>query len=532
MKILKQPEEMKKFDKIPLLIFFITFIVASVFSQIDVDEHHDGILLKPAIDVAQGKQLFRDTFTQYGAMTTILQVTFLKIFGNYLLVLKLSAAFFYAITAIILYASWSKFLSKNLSIVAWIVWLLLAPYYVVTFIPWSSVYALFFLSIVLYILILYCKNLYWENIVISKSQLFLLGVMSSLTFWSRQSVGIFLLLALLIFFVILTFFKKISPKKLFTNINIVLLGFFCVSAIFLLWLYLTKSLQDWWLQSIVLPFKFGGEFSGAYNYFGIRSLFVIYYRVAIDSYFFWALIPITVLFFFIKSLYQLHSNYASQIRTIQVLAASLICLASWLQYYPSADLRHTYWAASPMVGFYLYGLIELFKGWELKFVTIRTVIIFITFSSLILILNSRISSAIGKVDASRHYVTFDSPKVLRGMRVEKAEKDYYLEVSNKVNDYLKKNPAKNFIVLGPDALYLTFVNRSTNIHPLFINRGTTFASIYPDYEMLLNNYIRNDRPLILIENSVLARREIPIPTGYILLQNWPSHSTLLVAPND
>lgn len=527
---------MKKLDKIPFFIFLITFIVASLFSQIDVDVHHDGILLKSAIDVAQGKQLFSDTFTQYGALTTIIQATLLKIFGNYLLVLKLSAAFFYAITAIILYAAWSKFLSKNLSIVAWIVWLLLAPYYVVTFIPWSSVYALFFLSVVLYLLILYCKNLLWTSTVISKSQLFLLGVMSSLTFWSRQSVGISLLFALLMFFVILAFFKKISPKKLFTNINVILLGFFCVSAIFLLWLYLTKSLTDWWLQSIILPFKFAGEFSGAYNYFGLRALFVLYFQTGVvDAFLVWTFIPLSILLLFIKSLHRLKSYKTRQVRVAQILAVSLICLASWFQYYPSADLRHTYWAATPMIGFYLYALTLLLRDWgrHFKFVTVRFFIFVIAFSSLVLILTSRVNAGLKKLtDASRHFVTLDNPEVLRGMKVEKTDEKYYLDVAEKINGYLERNPTSNFVVLGPDAIYLTFANRSTNIHPLFINRGTTFASIYPDYEMLLNNYIRNDRPLILIENSVLAKREIPIPTGYILLQNWPSHSTLLVAAND
>ena len=54
-------------------VFTITLIIASIFSCIGVDELLDAIMFKPAIDVAEGKMLFRDTFTQYGALTTLLQ---------------------------------------------------------------------------------------------------------------------------------------------------------------------------------------------------------------------------------------------------------------------------------------------------------------------------------------------------------------------------------------------------------------------------------------------------------------------------
>ena len=48
-------------------------------SRLGVDAHHDGIMLKPALDVLAGQVLFRDTFTQYGALTTYLQAAALWI---------------------------------------------------------------------------------------------------------------------------------------------------------------------------------------------------------------------------------------------------------------------------------------------------------------------------------------------------------------------------------------------------------------------------------------------------------------------
>ena len=58
---------------IAALNIILIFSVSGYFAHLDPDWHHDGILFKPAVDVASGKSLFRETFTQYGALTTYLQ---------------------------------------------------------------------------------------------------------------------------------------------------------------------------------------------------------------------------------------------------------------------------------------------------------------------------------------------------------------------------------------------------------------------------------------------------------------------------
>ena len=64
-------------------LFLTILFVAGYFAQMDPDWHHDGILFKPAIDVASGLSLFRDTFSQYGALTTYLHATALHLFGKH-----------------------------------------------------------------------------------------------------------------------------------------------------------------------------------------------------------------------------------------------------------------------------------------------------------------------------------------------------------------------------------------------------------------------------------------------------------------
>ena len=126
------------------LIFVLTFIFILPFSLVNIDTHHDGILLKPAIDVAQGKVLFRDTFVEYGALTTFVQAASIKLFGEYLLAMRLTTVFSYAVLAVLLWIIWSKFLPRNLTLISLILWLALAYFYDGPFHSWSSVYALVF----------------------------------------------------------------------------------------------------------------------------------------------------------------------------------------------------------------------------------------------------------------------------------------------------------------------------------------------------------------------------------------------------
>ena len=78
----------------PLLIFVITAGMASYAAFLGVDTQHDGVMFKTASDMAHGNMIFRDSFNQYGALTSIIESWFLLIFGNYLIVIKLLTAVF------------------------------------------------------------------------------------------------------------------------------------------------------------------------------------------------------------------------------------------------------------------------------------------------------------------------------------------------------------------------------------------------------------------------------------------------------
>jgi len=147
-----------------LLITFITFSIVSLFSRIGVDAHHDGYMLKPALDLAEGHIPFKETYIQYGLFTTVIQALSLKTFGKYLMSLRLITALFYALIAGLQWLIWKRFLPRYLVITTIIIWLSLASFFHKPFHPWSSVYALFFQLLAGYLLIIFIEHSWITNI--------------------------------------------------------------------------------------------------------------------------------------------------------------------------------------------------------------------------------------------------------------------------------------------------------------------------------------------------------------------------------
>ena len=92
-------------------VFVVTVLWFAVFAASRIDLHHDAVMLKPAIDVAAGKVIFRDTFCQYGALAVWLQALAVKIFGGELIVIQLLTVLFYGGIAVLSDLVFRRFLS-------------------------------------------------------------------------------------------------------------------------------------------------------------------------------------------------------------------------------------------------------------------------------------------------------------------------------------------------------------------------------------------------------------------------------------
>jgi len=479
---------------LPAALFILTIAVSSVFSMLGVDPHHHGIMFKPALDVAHGQMLFRDTFTQYGALTTLLQAWALQIFGDYLVVIQIETAFFYALISLCLYYLWLNILPQWLTVVSVLIWLLLAPYYysAIIFQPWSSVPALFFQ---LFSLILVLRAFAEQN----RIMLILAGSVAVLTFWCRQPVGVFHCASILLFLATTPLFNGQPWKSAMTDCAFFFSGIVAASVPFFIWLGLNDAFHDMFIQSIKAAFFIGTTTyqSSSHNLFINLLMALAAYQASISHFAaLWFLFPFVCLCLLAIGSVMRWCNRDSIKKYLRLYGLLLISLASWMQYYPVPCLRHLYWAATPMIGIFSYCV------WQLsKFCIAEKKGLQILMVSLILILvfKNEIINHIynGSVKISIFKTKIEEPQVLRGMYTTPAWAKKYKTISGSLQNNLAKNPKAHLVNMTPDALYLTFIGPQKNFHPLYITWESHNNFIYPDYLKRRDEFINKTRPLLL-----------------------------------
>ena len=492
---------------IPIGLFIFTYFITSTFARLGSDTTSDGIMMKPALDVSQGLVLFKETFTQYGALVTILQAAAIKIFGPYLMTIRLQTAFFYGLSSVLLWLIWKRFSPKLLVILSIVTWQFLAPYFIWPFVPWSSVYSLFFQLLTIYILILFFekRKLYW---------LFMAGMWTALTFWCRQPVGVFLA-----FFTSITLvYLAILGKFKFRHIFLYYLGGILLSLLFFGYFIINNAMRDWFLQSIAQGFYwnryYGGSskllstlFTGSFNFISV-----------------WIFIPMTTIMVLLLVLFR---RYAPKIIVLEenAFTAMLICtftgLGSWFQYYPINCIRHVYWGSTPMVG------VSIFFLWSIATYLARkingaNIWIALTFFAIFwaVFFWKDVSSRfyMGENRLATNTVSIPNPNVFKDVLFTEQESRFYNVISNILNYYLEKHPGKKFITIGSDAMQVTFSDRSENFDPLYINWYWFHSHIYPNHQARLKKYIEENQPLIM-KNFIQTENEPKIPEGYCYLQD-------------
>ncbi|RJQ33534.1 MAG: hypothetical protein C4562_00245 [Actinobacteria bacterium] len=489
---------------IPIVIFILTFVVASIFARMGVDPHHDGIMFKPALDVAEGKILFKDTFTQYGALTTILQAFSLSIFGKYLLSLRILTAFFYALTSVILWLIWSKIIPKWLAMLSCIIWIFLAPYFMMTFLPWASVYALFFQMLSLFLLILFIEKEHFLFLSLS-------GISTALTFLCRQPVGILLSLSIAGFLLVSS---KTNFRRSVNKIGVFLAGFSAICVLFFALLIISHSLKDWWLQTIYMPFAWSKSLKD--NFFNaglVGSLFLFK-----KSSYIWTLLPVINLLVIAITSMGLFIDPLPKKKNLIIMSVCFVSLASWAQYYPIYCERHVYWAATPMIGLFSFVIWNCFVRlkrenqsnitWAVIKSAIVILILILTFWTDI---HKRIE--VGLIRIEQNSKTVSSPKVLYGQKMTPKEAVSYEKLGKALDKYQRKHPKIKLITNGPDALFLTFLKGNENYQPMYVN-WVQNSLIYPNYYRKENKYIKSYQPLIF------APANIAIPLKYYVLESF------------
>ena len=496
-------------------LFILTVCIAGYFSFLGINPHHHGIMLKPAFDMNHGQMLFKDTFNQYGALTTILQALAMRVFGNYLIVINLLTAFFYGLVVVLLWLTWSLFLPAFFSTTACLVWLFLAPYFLpdYIFLPWSSVYSLCFQLATLYTLLLFLKSkkIVWLPIA---------GVTAALTFWAREPVGVFMVGSIILFLIV----SKIKKYKAFPIFPF-FLTYFCIHGVFLIWLIINNALGAWWYQTIRFPFLWAQSSSQLRIPFIQIIMNLVANPIPSSNTLFslWVVVPLVIVYLG----YTLLTSPRREVKQSMLMLSVLICLASWLQYHPVSDIRHLYWGATPMIGYVFY-TVWIHTGAKKKYFVFLLICIALFVPDLFY----RIHLGYRKIKETYSYVSLTVPDILKYMRVPKGEKIEYEFVVKKIVEFEKKYPKTFITTTAPDALYSMFDGKSINCSPFTVNWAWDKydSALGKKYNKQMIDCINTYKPLIF--SKTLYYLPTYQPPGYVQVTKGEGEINYLLVPKE
>ncbi len=480
------------------MVMPVTFCLFAIFAFLSVDVHHDTLMLKSAIDVASGKALFRDSFNQYGFLTSLLQGLTVSVFGGELLVIKLLTVLFYAFSAYELDRLWERFLSPPFRWVLLALFWLLPPFYLVVMHPWSSVYALYFM--------LLAGNRLLDALESGQSRpLFESGLAAGLAFGCRQPCGLVLPLAAILALALEAWVRRNGWRNLGRRFGFWCAGFGSVLALFALYLTIYGAWQDYIQQCFGFVLRFAWERGGSGASASLREAFLPGNGFLV--------FPLATLGLFLFSLRKLYRREETT-RYLPLAAVLLIGLASYHQFYPVPCVRHLYWASVPMLG--ALALILQF-AWRSRLPKpARLALLLFLAAWPLWEAGCRMQTAAERLYYLRARKCSPFPG-LRGVMLHPQEYAYYARVSEAFRKVPPEFQERPYLNLTPDAVFWLFFPEHTKnqptVHPLFVY----WKGVYPNYEETMLKFVRENLPV------VVSPTPQPFPE-YRPVAGFPSHN--------
>lgn len=493
------PEETQKPKRIPweflfqhseplccISLFLMVCLWFGFWAHIGVDAHHDGVLLKPALDVAAGKMLFRDTFTQYGALTTLLQAWACMIFGPKLMVIRWLTVLFYAGSTVLVWRISRPLLQGWFRLIPVVLIFTQAPFYFWTFHSWSSVYALFFA-------LLTCRLLQIGlNKKIGGGFWLLTGAVSILGFWCRQPLGLVFPAAVCVVFLAHWRFHENWLETL-KKLMWFFVGAILISALFLFWIVRNHALIPFFHQSLEFAMNFvsqrsgsGGTSSGLAFYAYYKVLRSIFKVIFLRNVFYGAISFLTAgWFFFLVGKFMRHKNF--NLISWQLLPVVLISGISLHQYYPVPCIRHYYWAAFPAfllcgwsVQYWLCAASETCGFRVKRALGVALLCLFAGWTCWNYATNDRRFSTMKSTYEISELSVYGRPGLLQGVWMVPWEvkfwDDFYAGVE-RIPEPQRNAPVVNATF---NAFYQLLFPNQTNWHPMYVNWGNSVDPMYSD----------------------------------------------------
>ena len=226
-----------------LLVWLSLLLGVWRIAVLGVDPHHDGMILQPALVVADGGSVHGQVFEQYGLLTPWLHGLAVRIFGRTLVAVRLSSAAMLSGGIALFFAVWRDRWNRITAYVA-LALTVCTAYFLspgMDMRAWSSDTLLLVQGLSLWI--------GTRALTRGNSWYGLLGATSTLAIFTRLGPGMvqFLLILLVVLY--------LGSKRVFTF----LVGALTVALAVIAVLLLTRSSGEWWYQTVQGPLEFASQ---------------------------------------------------------------------------------------------------------------------------------------------------------------------------------------------------------------------------------------------------------------------------------
>lgn len=475
-----------------------TILLFCGFAIMGVDPHHDGIMLKTAADIYNGQILFRDTYSHYGAMTVFLQSAVLLGFGVQLIAVRLLTVFFYGMISVLLYKCSEMVLTRYFKWLPLIIFWLLPPFYLAQdnwyLIPWSSVYSLFGVLLMLFLILKYLDT-------DGEKYFYFIGMSAAFSFWCRQSL-IIISLAAIIFILLLPCNGHKTARRLLRLVA----GFTIFSLPFIFYLITFGAINDWLMQNFKYAFSFA--FSQNTNINFLLQLFSCLFPMHTG----FIIFPVVNIALMLYLIYTWVRRQWTR-KELQVLAVVLVGGASLHQYFPVACPRHWYWAAIPAFIAFTY-LIEYLFFQKKFFGKIFAVGILLLLLPDICLRGKGIINHLRTLPERQ----FFNEAPMRYMLLNAQEMIFFTEIKHNFSIIPERYRNMHYINLSTDAWFNLYFPKQQNFHPLYINMD----GVYSDYGLRLHLFIKKNQPILVY----CSDQELPAQS-YFSKTKYPYHQLFI-----
>lgn len=481
-----------------LVTFLFSLAINAAFAPLGMmDFNHEAALFIPAVDLIDGKMLFRDSFSQYGPVPVVLMALAMSTFGKYVLVTKLQVALLYAIASVALYASWRPIIGVRLALLSVIVWNLLTYHFLHVFLAWASSYALVFQCIGLYFIVQF-------TVSGNRALLVGVGVSAMLTILSKQNVGVYFLGAAIATLAAVAFCQRRSICAAAIDMLAVALGSLLVLGPYLVWLASNDAVNAWWLDNFIWPRRWSAAYGEQFSVWAILDRLTAFRILGPNPYappdlqpdFIFALMPLVTLATTCYVGLRILRRRTREL--LPVLALCLVSLASWLQFFPIPGIGHVWWSCAPMIGLMAWVLRELSRRlivprWQN---TAMTVVVLLLLAWPVV---HRFSYFLVNQVFKEPLVVERGHNPLRGMILPVDLAKFTAEVETVIRKNMGSNP--EVLLDSANGVYLAFIDNPKFFHPLWgVPTPEIIPIVAPDYPELRNRFLKDVHPFVITDS--------------------------------